>query len=275
MCDGGDVIDNNVNDDAINDDGFVDSISTGNINDDEDISDDLAVANTFEKGDVGGNAAAVDTDDNDGFTNNVAADNTTEDWVVGNNPGNDNTGDEDGFVNNFAVDDTTDDKVVCDNATDDANDDKDVGVNVVAFDTVDDEYFSENVTSVVTNIASFGNTADDNHGQKKNNNRENVIRLKLRLACRLSFKLKTSTLIQNRLINTFYLKTENMMNEITKIQSTKLFTREYLFSKEWALAAIIETILTNNLGKRTMNALPFAQRPDTLVQKASDVSATD
>ena len=167
MCDGGDVIDNNVNDDAINDDGFVDSISTGNINDDEDISDDLAVANTFEKGDVGGNAAAVDTDDNDGFTNNVAADNTTEDWVVGNNPGNDNTGDEDGFVNNFAVDDTTDDKVVCDNATDDANDDKDVGVNVVAFDTVDDEYFSENVTSAVTSIASFDNTADDNHGQKK------------------------------------------------------------------------------------------------------------
>ena len=34
MFNGGDVIDNNVNDDTINDDGFVDSISTENVIDD-------------------------------------------------------------------------------------------------------------------------------------------------------------------------------------------------------------------------------------------------
>ena len=34
MFNGGDVIDNSVNDDTINDDGFVDSISTENVIDD-------------------------------------------------------------------------------------------------------------------------------------------------------------------------------------------------------------------------------------------------
>lgn len=82
---GGDVIDTNVNDGTINEDGFVDSISTGNIINDEGFSDDPAVADTVEKGDVGSNAAAVDTDDNDGF-NNLAVDDTIDDWVAGNNP---------------------------------------------------------------------------------------------------------------------------------------------------------------------------------------------
>ena len=141
----------------------------------------------------------------------------------------DNTGDEDGFGTNFAVDNTTDDKVVCDKATDDANDDKDVGVNVVAFDTVDDEYFRKNASSADAgaDVVSFGNMADDNHGHKKNN-RENVRRLKLRLTCRLSFKLKTSNLVQNRLIDTFYLKTEDVTNAITKIQLRK--AKSMLFS---------------------------------------------
>ena len=79
MFDGGDLIDNNVNDGTINEDGFVDRISIGNIIDDEDVDDDLAVADTVEKGDVGSNAAAVDTDDNDGFNNNLAVDNTIDD----------------------------------------------------------------------------------------------------------------------------------------------------------------------------------------------------
>ena len=90
MFDDGDVIDNNVNDDTINDGGFVDNISTGNIIDDEDVGDDPVVADTIEKY-VGGNAAAGFTVDN----NNLAADDTIDDWVVGNNPGNDDTGDED------------------------------------------------------------------------------------------------------------------------------------------------------------------------------------
>ena len=99
----------------------------------------LLLLTLSRKGNVGGNAAAVDTDDNDGFSKNRAVDNTIDDWVVGNNPDNDNTDDEDGFGTNFVVDNTTYDKVVCDKATGDANDDKDVGVNVVGFDTVDDE----------------------------------------------------------------------------------------------------------------------------------------
>ena len=268
MFDDGHVIGNNVNDDTINNDGFVDSISTENI----------AVADTVEK-DVGGNVAAVATIE---YTI-LAADDTIDDWVVGNNSGNDDTSDGDGFGNNFAVDDTSDDKVVGDNATDDANDVKDVGVNVVAFDTVDDEYFSENASSAVVNdeagvnanfASSFfnidddnvgvdiaadntvrkddvvdaragdctmddfavddvtdgddtaykvnnagavvintggdstgndANTADDNYGHKKKNNINNknwfreVRRLKLRLTYRLSFKLHSSNLTQNRL----------------------------------------------------------------------------
>ena len=97
MFGGGDVIDTNVNDGTINEDGFVDSISTGNIINDEGVSDDPAVADTVEKGDVGSNTAAVDTDDNDGFNNNLAVDDTIDDWVAGNNPDGDKTGDEDGF----------------------------------------------------------------------------------------------------------------------------------------------------------------------------------
>ena len=65
MFNGGDVIDNNVNDDTIDDDGFVDSISTENVIDYWVVGDDLADADIVEKGDAGGNAAAADTVDND------------------------------------------------------------------------------------------------------------------------------------------------------------------------------------------------------------------
>ena len=85
---GGDVIDNNVNNDTIDDDGFVHRISTENIIDDWVVDDDLAVAHTVEKGDVGGNVAAVDTVDN----NDLAADDTIDGWVVCNNSGDDDTG---------------------------------------------------------------------------------------------------------------------------------------------------------------------------------------
>ena len=121
---GGDVIDNIVNDDTIDDDGFFDSISAENVIDDWVVGDDLAVADSVGK--VDGNAAAVDTFDND-----LASDNTIDGWVVGNNSGGDDTGDNDGF-DNFDADDTTHDKVVGDNATNDANEDEDVGVIVVA-----------------------------------------------------------------------------------------------------------------------------------------------
>ena len=86
----------------------------------------------MERGDVGGNAAAVDTDDND-----LATDDAINGWVVGNNSGDDDTGDEDAF-GNFDADDTTDDKVVDNNATNNTKKDEGVGVNVVVFDTVDD-----------------------------------------------------------------------------------------------------------------------------------------
>ena len=135
MLNGGDVIDNIVNDDSIDVDGFVDTISAENVIDDWVVGDELAVADT-------GNAAAVHTFDND-----LAADNTIDRWVVSNNSGDDDTSDNDGFGNNFDADDTTDDKVVGDNASNDANEDEDVGVNVVAFDTVDDENFGVNAVS--------------------------------------------------------------------------------------------------------------------------------
>ena len=145
MLNGGDVIDNIVNDDSIDVDGFVDSISAENVIDDWVVGDELAVADT-------GNAAVVHTFDNDlaavhTFDNDFAADNTIDRWVVSNNSGDDDTSDNDGFGNNFDADDTTDDKVVGDNATNDANEDEDVGVNVVAFDTVDDEKFGVNAVS--------------------------------------------------------------------------------------------------------------------------------
>ena len=46
---GGVVIDNNVNDDTIKDDGFVDSISTENVVDDWVVGDNLAVADIWER----------------------------------------------------------------------------------------------------------------------------------------------------------------------------------------------------------------------------------
>ena len=72
MFNGGDVIDNDVNDDTT-DDGFVDSISTENVIDYWVVGDDLADADIVEKGDAGGNAAAADTVDND-----LAADDTID-----------------------------------------------------------------------------------------------------------------------------------------------------------------------------------------------------
>ena len=46
---GGVVIDNNVNDDTIKDDGFVDSISAENVVDDWVVGDNLAVADIWER----------------------------------------------------------------------------------------------------------------------------------------------------------------------------------------------------------------------------------
>ena len=158
MFNGGNVIDNIVNDDTIDVDGFVDSLYAENVIDDWVVGDELAVADTS-------NAAAVDTFDSD-----LAVDNTIDGWVVSNNSGDDDTVDNDGFGNNFDADDTTDDKVVGDNATNDANEDEDIGVNVVAFDTVDDEYFGVNAVSkddagFDVNVASSSfNINDENVG---------------------------------------------------------------------------------------------------------------
>ena len=168
MFNGGDVIDNIVDNDTIDDDDFFESISAENVIDDWVVGDDVAVADSVGK--VDGNAAAVDTFDND-----LASDNTIDGWIVDNNSGDDDTGVNDGFGNNFDANDTTDDKVVGDNASNDANEDEDVGVNVVAFDTVDDEYFGINAASAVSkddagfdvNVASSsfdindGNVGDD------------------------------------------------------------------------------------------------------------------
>ena len=49
MGGGGVVIDNNVNDDTIKDDGFVDSISAENVVDDWVVGDNLAVADIWER----------------------------------------------------------------------------------------------------------------------------------------------------------------------------------------------------------------------------------